>query len=190
MCSVIHPPIFVCIMGNEQSAPTPRRPANKLSKPRTNNHSNPNLLDRRASAPASRRNSISTNDSPIKTRDSAIPVDALGAEAVEGRKEQRTRRRMSLFRSKSAKPQSRQEEATIEQDRSSVEPSPIEPTHRWSREPRVRGNSVATQSSVEPSLNDLPLKWSSDPRIRRNSVTTQSSSRSTERPYSEPPTGL
>lgn len=131
-------------MGNEQSAPTPRRrPANKLSKPRTNNHSNANLLDRRASAPPSRRNSVSTNGSPTKNRDSAIPDNVL--EAIDGKKEEKSRRRMSLFRSKSARPQSQTLDVS-DVGRSSVEPSLVdEPTHRWSREPRVRGNSVTSQ---------------------------------------------
>lgn len=131
-------------MGNEQSAPTPRRrPANKLSKPRTNNHSNANLLDRRTSAPPSRRNSVSTANGPTKVRDSVIPDNVL--EAIDG-KEGKSRRRMSLFRSKSARPQSQTLDGNIDVA-SSVEPSLVdEPTHRWSREPRVRGNSVTSQS--------------------------------------------
>lgn len=144
-------------MGNEQSAPTPRkrleRPANKLSKPRTNNHSNANLLER-YSVPPSRRNSVSTNGgSPIKNRDSVVPVDGDGLlEAVEERKERGKFKRMSLFRSKSAKPQS-QEEVRKEVE-VAVEPDPIEQqaSHRWSREPRVRTNSVTSQSTRARSV--------------------------------------
>ncbi|CZR63590.1 uncharacterized protein PAC_13487 [Phialocephala subalpina] len=181
-------------MGNEQSAPTPRRrPPNKLSKPRTNNHSNANLLDRRASAPVSRRNSISTNGSPTKIRGSAIPVDAL-VETIEGRKEEKSRRRMSLFRSKSAKPHSRKPEEDTDGDTSTVEPDPfVQSSHRWSREPRVRGNSFTTQSSVEPpgEFEQPSHRWSAHPRVRAYSVTTSSSLTSSirsERVYPEQPT--
>jgi hypothetical protein len=145
--SVLSDPFPICIMGNEQSAPTPRRrSANKLSKPRTNNHSNANLLDRRASAPPSRRNSISTNNgSPTKIRDTVL-------EAIDGKKEEKSRRRISLFRSKSARPQSRTLDVNIDVG-SSVEPSLVdEPIHRWSREPRVRGNSVTSQSTRSHSV--------------------------------------
>lgn len=180
-------------MGNEQSAPTPRRPTNKLSKPRTNNHSNANVPDRRASAPVSRRNSVyslSTNGSPTKTRDSTIPAELGETEPI--RKEEKSRKRMSLFRSKSAKPQSRMPEEDTNVVKSIVEPDPFEPpSHRWSRDPRARGHSFTAQPIVEPtaSFEQPPHRWSAHPRVRAYSVTTSSSLSSTrsERVYPEQP---
>lgn len=130
-------------MGNEQSVPAPRRPQNRLSKPRTNNNSSANLLNTK-SAPQSRRNSIiSTSASPIKSRHSIVPVLA----PEEPKKEEKQKKRRSLFRSKSAQPKPQCPEAGSEVEDVSVEPPTIE-ARRWSRQPRAR-ESVAFESREE-----------------------------------------
>ncbi len=144
-------------MGNEQSVPAPRRPPNKLSKPRTNNNSNANLLPTRASAPPSRRNSIATSVSPTKNRHSVVPPEVLIGEAVDKPKEEPLKKRLSLFRSKSAQPKTTKHDADSEVDKGSVEPSPIEQSHRWARQPVSRRNSVAFESSGDEAF-DKPVE--------------------------------
>jgi hypothetical protein len=127
-------------MGNEQSAPMPRRPPNKLSKPRTNNNSTSNLLSTKTSNPTTRQNSFSTNNaSPERTRYSVILVEEVAGEAGEKRKEETTqRKRMSLFRSKTSqdKPKLRLE---VSVETHSAEPSPLDqPNPWWSRPPKER----------------------------------------------------
>lgn len=141
-------------MGNEQSVPAPRRPPNKLSKPRTNNNSSANLLSTK-SAPASRRNSVTTNNSPTKTRYSIVPVE-LPPEPVERKKEETQKKRRSLFRSKSAQPKSQRHEPESDVGKESAEPSPIEQSHRWSRQSRPRGDSVTFESGDEGF--EMPLE--------------------------------
>lgn len=131
-------------MGNEQSVPAPSRPANKLSKPRTNNNSSANLLNTK-SAPPSRRNSIiSTTASPNKSRFSLVP--ALGPED-EKKKREKQKKRRSLFRSKSAQPKSQYQDAESEVEDISVDAPTFEP-RRWSRQPRAR-DSAAFESGDE-----------------------------------------
>jgi hypothetical protein len=135
-------------MGNEQSAPLPRRPPNKLSKPRTNNNSALNLPNTKTSNPTTRQNSVSTNASP---RYSAIPIEALPREAGEkGKEETVPRKRLSLFRIKSSqdKPQLPVE---IAAETHSAEPSLLDqPNLRWSKPPRERG----TQRNFELAGDD------------------------------------
>lgn len=146
-------------MGNEQSAPTPRRPQNKLSKPRTNNNLTSNLLNIKTSNPTTRQNSVSTNASPTKTRYSVIPIEEFVREAGEKRKEETTqRKRMSIFRSKSAqeKPKLRLE---VGVESSSVEPSPLEqPNPRWSRRPRERGTPVIFELTGDEPYSESPIE--------------------------------
>ena len=87
-------------MGNGQSAEAPRRPPNKLSKPRTN--STTNLLNLKTTGPPSRRNSKLNNGAHGY---STVSVDLVGGEESE-RRESTQRKRMSMFRSKSAQPKS------------------------------------------------------------------------------------
>jgi hypothetical protein len=149
------------IMGNEQSAPAPRRPPNKLSKPRTNNNSTANLLDTKKPPIASRRNAVSTNASPTKERWSRSPGDVLAGEAVQV-EETKQRKRMSLFRSKSTQPQSK---STIGLGLDTgiasqfVEPSPVEqPVQRWSRLPRESGNSEGFDMHAEEAYREQPVQ--------------------------------
>jgi hypothetical protein len=121
------------VMGQEQSAPAPRRgrAPNKLSKPRTN--SSGNLISKIPGTP-SRQNSQSNNASPIKSRQSLLLTDVVVGKAGE-KKEEKQRKRMSLFRSKSSQAKSKSSlelDTTVE--RESVDPSPIErPVRRHSR---------------------------------------------------------
>ena len=85
---------------NPQWPPPPRRPPNKLSKPRTN--SSTNLLNLKTTGPPSRRNS-KLNDGAHGY--STVSVDLVGGEESE-RRESTQRKRMSMFRSKSAQPKS------------------------------------------------------------------------------------
>jgi hypothetical protein len=145
-------------MGNEQSAPAPRRATNKLSKPRTNN-STANLLDTKKPLITSRRNSISTNASPTKECWSRSPGDILAGEAVQV-EETKQRKRRSLFRSKSTQPQSKST-IGLGLDTGStsqfVEPSPVEqPVHRWSRLPRESGNSEGFDMPAEEAYREQP----------------------------------
>jgi hypothetical protein len=149
------------IMGNEQSAPAPRRAPNKLSKPRTNNNSTANLLDTKKPPITSRRNSISTNASPTKERWSRLPGDVLAGEAVQV-EETKPRKRMSLFRSKSTQPQSKNTIGLgLDTGIASqfVEPSPVEqPVHKWSRLPRESGNSEGFDMPAEEAYSEQPVQ--------------------------------
>ena len=133
-------------MGNEQSVPAPRRPPNKLSKPRTNNHSSANLLNTK-SAPASRRNSITVHGPPTKSRYSVPPVE-LPPDTVD-KKEDAQKKRRSIFRSKSAQPRSRRLGAESNVEKGSAEPGHIEELRRWSIQSRPRGQSLVFGSAEE-----------------------------------------
>ncbi|KAG4444035.1 hypothetical protein IFR05_000495 [Cadophora sp. M221] len=149
-------------MGNEQSVPAPRRPPNKLSKPRTNNNSSANLLNTK-SAPQSRRNSIiSTSASPIKSRHSIVPV----VPPEDGKKkEEKQKKRRSLFRSKSAQPKNQYADAESEVEDLQADPSTIE-SRRWSRQPRAR-ESGAFESGDEM---EAPLEMRPPPPRKRMSL--------------------
>lgn len=134
-------------MGQEQSAPAPRRgkASNKLSKPRTN--SSGNLISKVPGTP-SRQNSQSRNASPTKSRHSLLPADDVVGEARE-KKEQKTRKRMSLFRSRSSQAKSK---STLDfntgVEREFVEPNPVErPVRRHSR-----ANSVTFEDTSEETF--------------------------------------
>lgn len=102
-------------MGNNQSAEAPRKPPNRLSKPRTNTSgsthgSTPSLLAPKLAA-ASRRNSQTRhepnpNDRYSRAYSVISPVEAIVDEAGEqrGRGVQTQWKRLSIFRSKSAQP--------------------------------------------------------------------------------------
>jgi hypothetical protein len=150
---------FSVIMGNEQSAPTSRRAQNKLSKPRTNNNSTSNLLNVKTSNPTTRQNSVSTNASPTNIRYSVIPIDEFIRGAGEKRKEETTqRKRMSIFRSKSA-----QEKPKLRLDvgvkSSSVESSPLEQRNpRRSRQRRERGTPVIFELAGDEPDSESPVE--------------------------------
>ncbi|PVH71287.1 hypothetical protein DL98DRAFT_107068 [Cadophora sp. DSE1049] len=150
-------------MGNEQSVPAPRRPPNKLSKPRTNNNSSANLLNTK-SAPPSRRNSIiSTSASPNKSRFSLVP--GLVPED-EKKKEEKQKKRRSLFRSKSAQPKSQYQDAESEVEDLPAEPKTID-SRRWSRQPRAR--EPATLESGDEGV-EAPLEMRPPPPRKRVSL--------------------
>lgn len=95
-------------MGNEQSTPTPRGPRNKLSKPRTNSSINASNVRGSVSAPPSRRNSQSNHVATSYTGVVNDTYSILSGEAVVGndgekkRGEPTSKKRMSIFRSKSS----------------------------------------------------------------------------------------
>jgi len=136
---------YLFIMGQEQSVPAPRRAPNKLSKPRTNTTGN--LISKIPGTP-SRQNSQSNNASPTKSKQSLLfPADV--GEAVE-KKEEKPRKRMSLFRSKSSQAKERQLELQLDTGvaREFVDPSPVErPVRRHSR-----ANSVTFEEQKEESF--------------------------------------
>ncbi|KAH8648322.1 hypothetical protein BGZ60DRAFT_534999 [Tricladium varicosporioides] len=109
-------------MGNEQSAPAPRR-TNKLSKPRTN--SSGNLLNTTAPGLQVPQGLQSTASSPTKSRYSLVSIDGSGD--TENEWDKKTKRR-SLFRSRSSQAQARarQLEITTGINFEFVEPSPVE----------------------------------------------------------------
>lgn len=92
-------------MGNEQSAPAPRGPRNKLSKPRTN--SSANTSNSKGSGVTSRRNSQSEHVEVPSNRYSTISVDAVVGEAGEKQRDPQ-RKRTSMFRSRSTQPKTQQ----------------------------------------------------------------------------------
>ncbi|KAH7311121.1 hypothetical protein BKA65DRAFT_163961 [Rhexocercosporidium sp. MPI-PUGE-AT-0058] len=153
-------------MGNEQSVPAPRRPQNRLSKPRTNNNSSANLLNTK-SAPPSRRNSIiSISASPTKSRYSIVPVLVPEEKKKEEKKEEKRKKRRSLFRSKSAQPKSQYRDAESEVEDVSADPSAIG-SRRWSRQPRGR-EPAALESGDEAA--EAPLEMRPPPLRKRMSL--------------------
>ncbi|KAH6665178.1 hypothetical protein B0J14DRAFT_492552 [Halenospora varia] len=132
-------------MGNEQSAPTPRR-ANKLSKPRTN--SSGNLLNTSPPGLQVRQESQSPASSPTKSRYSLVSVDGSGD--TENERDKKTKRR-SLFRSRSSqtKTRARQLEINTGINFEFVEPSPVEKPV----EGPMRRRSLTTGGSSDTSLD-------------------------------------
>ena len=101
----------------------PRRPPNRLSKPRTN--SSANILNLKTTGSLSRRNSELSN---AAKRYSTVSVDVVDAEEAETR-EPTQRKRMSLFRSKSMQPKSEPLQIDTGVDVEFLERSPID---NWS----------------------------------------------------------
>jgi hypothetical protein len=123
-------------MGNTQSAEEqPRRPPNRLSKPRTNNSTstllspNPSLSSNLALRTAPPDLSMSTSKRP-----SVAPSPAVTPEEEVDMAPARppTTRRRSLFRSKSSKSQP-EEEAKEAPKREAPSEAANEPLHRYSR---------------------------------------------------------
>ncbi|KAJ5034944.1 uncharacterized protein L3040_008212 [Drepanopeziza brunnea f. sp. 'multigermtubi'] len=182
-------------MGNEQSVPAPRRPANKLSKPRTNSNCSASLLNANLrgtkSAPATRRNSAATTSSaPAKTRYSFLPLPTeLPPETVKIQEEQIQKKRRSLFRSRSLQPKSKKcGEASDEKE--PVKPSAAEQSrsHRWLRVSGRRGHPQAFESGdavseaseemePQPLRRGTPLSQSYGPRNPRLSLVPEIPSR-------------
>ncbi|KAL2062037.1 hypothetical protein VTL71DRAFT_6303 [Oculimacula yallundae] len=157
-------------MGNEQSVPARGRGGpNKLSKPRTNNNSSANLLNTKSAPPTRRNSTVSVSASPTKSRYSFVPVSVP---EDNKKKDEKHKKRRSLFRSKSAQPKRQQQDAESEVEDSSADRRIIGP-RRWSRQPRER-DSVAFESEdegVEPALEmrpPLPRKRMSLPQPYRN----------------------
>lgn len=128
-------------MGNTQSAEAPRKPPNRLSKPRTNS-STPNLLITKTPS-ASRRNSLSSNVSPPNNPYStASVVEPAVSEAPEKvvKDELKQRKRTSIFRSKSAQEHVPQMEIVRAGQSDFPEPLPVERFTRSSS--RVRSDSI------------------------------------------------
>ena len=126
-------------MGNGQSVETPRRAPNRLSKPRTNNsNSTTNLLNLKSAGPPSRRDSELKNGA---SRYTAVPADAVVGEENE-RRESRQKKRMSMFRSKSAQPKAEPLQINTGVDIEFLERSPVD---NWS----TRG-SITHESPDQP----------------------------------------
>ncbi|KAG0645091.1 hypothetical protein D0Z07_9101 [Hyphodiscus hymeniophilus] len=132
-------------MGNGQSAEAPRRPPNRLSKPRTN--SSTNLLNLKP-GPPSRRNSQVIN---VKGR-SNVSVDVIAVEDVE-KGESKQKKRMSLFRSKSAQPTSEPLQIDTGVDIDFLDRTSVDD---WST-----GRSVTNEKSIQqyhiPPVDSRPL---------------------------------
>ena len=104
-------------MGNEQSTPAPRRPTNKLSKPKTN--SSTNTPTTKTSQPPSRRNSLLGNVGRLSNKQSTLSVDAIDGEE----RQQKQRKRMSMFRSKTSQPAQLEIKSGVEIDH--IDQSPV-----------------------------------------------------------------
>jgi hypothetical protein len=141
-------------MGNEQSAPVSRRPPNKLSKPKTNNASNSNLLNLNTKPPnaTARQNSVSAGSSPTKVRYSFTPIEGFAGEAADRWKDEPVqRKRLSIFRSKSSQEKPKLH-LTTAFDANSPEPSSVspldQPTPRWGSL-RERGTPILSDMAGE-----------------------------------------
>jgi hypothetical protein len=143
-------------MGNEQSGPVSRRPPNKLSKPKTNNASSSNPLNLNTKPPNSnptpRRNSESASSSPTNVRYSFTPIEGFAGEAAERWKDEPVqRKRLSLFKSKSAQEKPKLH-LTTGFDADSPVPSPVspldQPTPRWGSL-RERGTPILSDTAGE-----------------------------------------
>jgi hypothetical protein len=156
-------------MGNEQSALSARKPSNKLSKPRTNNNSNLNLLNAK-SGPSTRRASVSTtNDSSIlqNIEGRFVNEHSGGDDGVATGKRDRPiqKKRLSLFRSRSEKTRSKTIQLDPPIENIFVESGPFNPIpNRYSRPlpPTERGNSFLTETSAddiffEPTVDPYAL---------------------------------
>lgn len=114
----------------------PRRPPNRLSKPRTN--SSTNLLNLKTTGSPSRRNSELNN---AAKRYSTVSVDVVAAEESEKR-ESTQKKRMSMFRSKSVQPKSEPLQIDTGVNIDFLDRSPVD---NWS----TRG-SIAHESPDQP----------------------------------------
>ncbi|CZT13771.1 hypothetical protein WAI453_011639 [Rhynchosporium graminicola] len=152
-------------MGNEQSVPARRRGQNKLSKPRTNNNSSANLLSTK-SAPQTRRNSVaSISASPTKGRYSLLPVPVFVPEDNQKRDE-KPKKRLSLFRSKSAQPKGHNQDAEFKVEDFSSDAATCDP-RRWSKGFRGR-ESMIFESGEE--VVESPLEMRPPPPRKRMSM--------------------
>ncbi|PBP21775.1 proteophosphoglycan ppg4 [Diplocarpon rosae] len=167
-------------MGNEQSAPASRRAQNKLSKPKTNNNSGANSLTSRVvtglpsnTAPAPHHELVvvvadeSTEGRyrllPRPTAHS-VPGDIPAGVEVEPTRQEKQKRRMSLFRSKSVQPRSMQHMVEFHVEKA-VE-LPAEPS-RWSMvvprgEPTV---CEAAPHAIGPQVEMRALYGLTHPRL-------------------------
>jgi hypothetical protein len=143
-------------MGNEQSAPAPRGPRNKLTKPRTN--SSTNTTNGKGSAPSSRRNSHSNLVGISNKRYSTVSVDRVVGEAgAKKRDESTSRKRMSIFRSKSSQPKVQQLDIASAADIDYLDPSP-----EWSRNNSVTEDLREQRHYSAPLERYITLIWSWD----------------------------
>ena len=126
-------------MGNGQSVEAPRRPPNRLSKPRTN--SSTNLLNMaKPSGPPSRRNS-QLNDAK---RYSAMTADVVADEQIDERSPRQKKRR-SMFRSKSAQPKSEPLQIDTGVNIDFLDRSPVD---NWSTRGSLTTDSPIQQQNV------------------------------------------
>lgn len=131
-------------MGNGQSAEAPRRPPNKLSKPRTN--SSMSLLNSKSTGPPSRRDSHMTTAANRQGKISLVVV----AEEKEQR-ESKQKKRLSIFRSKSAQPTSQSLQTKPEHSQIDTGVN-IEPFERSSVDNWSRRGSIIHESPDQPHL--------------------------------------
>ena len=126
-------------MGNEQSMQASSRPANKLSKPKTNKFWNANLPNAKAFLSPSRGNSVATTGSRTKFQYPTVLSDAGEGEMEEPKK----RKRMSLFGSRS----SQKTKSSWRLDRGvknylAGKSAAHMPIHHWSKPARSRVKSM------------------------------------------------
>lgn len=145
-------------MGNENSTPAPPRPANKLSKPRTNSS-----LPLRSPVPNSRRNSnLKESVSAFsKGQQSSLSVDnvVVDEDARKGGREapNKERKRMSIFRSKSSQARVSQLEIPRSHDIEFLDESPVRSSEavvaeQWSR------NSSVVEFQQQQHYNHAPMQ--------------------------------
>ncbi|KAK2624150.1 hypothetical protein QTJ16_006784 [Diplocarpon rosae] len=167
-------------MGNEQSAPASRRAQNKLSKPKTNNNSGANPLGSKVatvlhsnSARAPHHELGIVADESTESRYGLLPrPTALSAPGdipagveVEPTRQEKQKRRMSLFRSKSVQPESMQH--IVEFNVEKAVELPAEPS-RWSMVVVPRGEPPVCEAphhASGPQMEMRSLHGTTHPRL-------------------------
>jgi len=143
-------------MGNEQSAPAPRRPGNKLSKPKTNS----SLPIRPTPAAENRRSSVVNEVGISKIQYSSLSVDAVVSEAGGKGDEPTKKKRMSIFRSRSSLARASQLDiasgVNIEYLNESPTRSPAVGTDEWSRNSSVVDFKQQQYYNAPPQRYDSP----------------------------------
>lgn len=144
-------------MGQQQSAPAPRRSANRLSKPKTNT-STSNLLSK-SNLQLDRRESQLHDVFVVNNRHSVVSIEAIEElEKPKTDKKVKQSKRRSLFRSKTAQEPELEFPSTARSKEQVAEPLPTERSshrfsvHTWSRTSLVTESSsvVTSQKTAEP----------------------------------------
>ena len=139
-------------MGQEQSVPAPRRPPNRLSKPRTNS-STANLLSRSNLQLDAKDTQV--NNGFASSRYSVLPVDQAAGDRIKDEKQYKQNKRRSLFRSKSSQ---EKEQLNLETEVESTfeDPSPLDrPLPRYQQQAWSRNNSITEEAATSPSQSTV-----------------------------------